>query len=302
MVFRRLPLLLVAAMFLALPPCAPAAAVSLPPAIGGFDYKGCLERLPNTGVLAGDGFYVNSYVANGQAANMTMGGRLDNYYCLVGDPRHYGNVRFTVNVFTFAGGVLGAQLASYDVFMQTLLPKFIVEGPSTGRVGMPFSTEAQIYSDPSSSLPWFASVVAGALPPGLRVSGNGQIVGVPRKAGVYAFTLEYTSPVVPWQDPTRPRYPVTLTIARPLAIVPDRLATATVGRRYRVPLVGRRGQAPYRFVRVRGRLPRGLTLSATGIISGTPRRGGTYKILVAITDDAGDRGRDTVLLKVRPKR
>ena len=122
---RRLPLLLVAATSLALPPSAPAAVVYFPPALGGFEYKACFEKLPNTGVIAGEGIYVNSYVASGQASNMTMGSRLDNYFCLVGDPRHYGNVHVFVNVFTFSAGVLGPQIASYDVFMQTLLPKCV---------------------------------------------------------------------------------------------------------------------------------------------------------------------------------
>jgi hypothetical protein len=287
---------------LALPAAANGAVVAFPPAIGGFEYQSCLEKLPNTGVIAGEGIYVNSYVANGQASNMTMGSRPDNYFCLVGSPNHFGNVRFTVNVFTFAGGVLGHEITWYEVFMQTLLPKFIVEGPSVGRVGVPFATWAPIYTDPPSSLPWSASVVAGTLPPGLRVVGNGRINGVPRRAGTFSFVLQYTTAAVPWREPPRPRYRVTLVIAKPVAVVPDVLPTATVGQRYRARLAGARGQAPYTFKRVTGSLPRGLTLSPTGTIAGTPKRAGTYRIVVAVTDDLGVRGRDAVVLRVRPRR
>jgi hypothetical protein len=286
-----------------LAPASPAAAVvAFPPAIGGFEYQACLPKLPNTGVIAGEGIYVNSYVANGQASNMTMGSRPDNHHCLVGDPRHYGNVHFSVNVFTFAGGVLGPQIAAYEIVMQTLLPKFIVEGPTEGRVGVPFATWAPIYTDPSSSLPWSASVVAGSLPPGLSVVGNGRILGVPRSAGTFSFVLEYTTAVVPWREPARPRYRVSLVIAKPLAVVPDALPTAIVGRRYRARLAGVRGQAPYSFKRIRGSLPRGLVLSRTGTIAGTPKRAGMYRIVVAVTDDLGVRGRDTVVVRVRPRR
>jgi large repetitive protein len=301
MFVRSLPLL--AFLTLLVPASAAnAAAIAFPPAIGGFEYQACFEKLPNTGVIAGEGIYVNSYVANGQASNMTMGSRPDNYHCLVGDPRHYGNVHFTVNFFTFAGGALGPQIASYEVVMQTLLPKFIVEGPSVGRVGVPFATWAPIYTDPSSSLPWSASVVAGSLPPGLRVIGNGRINGVPRAAGTFSFVLEYTTAIVPWREPARPRYRVALVIAKPLAVLPDTLPAAIVGRRYRARLAGARGAPPYSFKRIKGSLPRGLTLSPTGTIAGTPRRAGTYKIVVAVTDDLGDHGRDTVVVRVRPRR
>jgi hypothetical protein len=297
-----LGLVVAAAGALGLAAAAPSATVAFPPAIGGYEYKACFEKFPQTGVIDREGFYLNSYVANGQPSNMGMGSRWDNYHCLVGNPLHFGNVRFTVNVFAMANGALGAPLAGYEVEMQALFPKFIVEGPRAGRVGTPFATEAQIYTDPSSALPWFASVVAGALPPGLRVAGNGRISGVPLKAGVYSFTLQYTTPVVPWQNAARPRYAVALTIAKPLAVVPDALRPATVGRLYRARLAGVRGDAPYTFVRLAGALPRGLRLSRTGSISGVPTRAGTYRFVIAVRDSAGVRGRDAVLLKVRRDR
>jgi hypothetical protein len=276
-----------------------ARAIVFPPAIAGFAYRACLERLPNTGVIAGEGIYVNSYVANGQASNMTMGGRADNYHCLVGSPTHYGNVRFTVNVFAMSGGVLAAPLASYVVEMQTLFPKFIVDGPSYGRVGSPFSTKVPIYSDPPSQLPWTATVAKGSLPPGLSVSGNGAIRGVPRRAGTFPFTLEYTTPLVPWQDAARPRFDVSLVVADRIGVRQTALPVGRHGARYVARLVGTHGLPPYTFVPLAGTLPRALTLSRTGIVRGVPRRAGTFTVRVLVTDAAGEQGRDTVLLRVR---
>jgi Putative Ig domain len=277
--------------------------MAFPPAIGGFDYKACFDQLPNTGVVDREGFYRNSYVASGQASNMTMGSRLDNYFCLVGSPNHYGNVSFVVNVFTMYGEALGEQINAYEVSMQTLLPKFIIDGPTIGRVGEPFSTDVPIYSDPSSDLGWTATVAAGHLPPGLAVTGNGNITGTPRRSGMYSFTLEYTTPVVPWQNEARPRHAITLVVARPLAVVPSRLRSATVGRPYAARLTGRGGWPPYRFtVPTRSRLPRGLRVSQTGTVSGTPLNAGTYRLAVEIVDSTGARRRTSVLLRIARRR
>jgi hypothetical protein len=61
------------------------------------------------------------------------------------------------------------------------------------------------------------------------------------------------------------------------------LPFAFVNQHYSATLSGCGGTAPYRFKKV-GRLPRGLTLSRAGVLSGTPSSTGTFSFHVKLTD------------------
>ena len=63
------------------------------------------------------------------------------------------------------------------------------------------------------------------------------------------------------------------------------LPHATLGVTYSLQLVGAGGTAPYRDWSVEsGALPPGLTLSATGVVSGTPTAPGTFSFVVTLVD------------------
>jgi hypothetical protein len=47
------------------------------------------------------------------------------------------------------------------------------------------------------------------------------------------------------------------------------------------------GQSPYTYSLVSGTLPGGLTLSTTGILSGTPTVAGTFSFTIQVTDSSG---------------
>jgi hypothetical protein len=72
--------------------------------------------------------------------------------------------------------------------------------------------------------------------------------------------------------------------------VPTRLVVATnsplpdaeIGTKYSVQLVAAGEPGPYQWS-MTGTLPPGLTLSKTGLISGTPTQQGTYTITVAVS-------------------
>jgi hypothetical protein len=56
----------------------------------------------------------------------------------------------------------------------------------------------------------------------------------------------------------------------PLTVTPITLPTATLNQPYSVQLQAVGGAPPYRWVLVGGSLPPGLSLSSTGVLSGTP--------------------------------
>ncbi len=85
---------------------------------------------------------------------------------------------------------------------------------------------------------------------------------------------------------TTPSSAVTVTVSNPPTISTTTLPAATVGVAYSQALTATGGTPPYTWSRVSGTLPAGLTLSAGGVISGTPTTQGTSTFTVRVTDAA----------------
>lgn len=85
----------------------------------------------------------------------------------------------------------------------------------------------------------------------------------------------------------------------PPAVATRHLRTATRAIAYHLRLRATSGRAPYRWILTRGRLPRGLHLSPTGVIAGTPRNSGTFRLTVRVTDGLDQRGSKAFKLRVK---
>jgi large repetitive protein len=72
-------------------------------------------------------------------------------------------------------------------------------------------------------------------------------------------------------------------LAMAVGIVPR----ARVGSRYSLALGARGGEGPYRWKRVAGALPRGLSLASSGMLAGVPAASGRFSVRVRVTDDVG---------------
>jgi hypothetical protein len=76
-----------------------------------------------------------------------------------------------------------------------------------------------------------------------------------------------------------------VTLIPPVQITTTSLPGGTAGTAYNASLAATGGVAPYTWSAVSG-LPAGLSLSATGTISGTPTTAGSYNVTVKVTDAA----------------
>lgn len=74
----------------------------------------------------------------------------------------------------------------------------------------------------------------------------------------------------------------------PLTIMPATLGQMTVGVSFSESFTASGGIAPYTFAVTGGTLPAGLSLSAAGLLSGTPTEPGAYSFTVTATDSVGD--------------
>jgi hypothetical protein len=129
-----------------------------------------------------------------------------------------------------------------------------------------------------SSLTW--SLASGLLPAGLAFSSSGTISGTPTETGSFVLTAQVTDSILLTQTRS-----ITLRIVEPLIVTTTSLAAATVSSPYQQPLAASGGSAAYTWSVMAGSyLPAGLTLSSSGVLSGTPTQAGTFFFTVQVTD------------------
>jgi hypothetical protein len=121
-------------------------------------------------------------------------------------------------------------------------------------------------------------VASGALPPGLRLSSTGQILGTPTAAGKYGFGV-----VVSAGGSSSPTQELTL-LVRPMEVATTSLPNAPIGTSYSQKLTTLGGKGTLVWSVAGGALPPGLTLSSAGTLSGRPTAVGTYDVTVRVTD------------------
>lgn len=155
---------------------------------------------------------------------------------------------------------------------------------ANGTVGTAYSAQANASG---GTTPYTWALVAGSLPTGLTLGSDGKISGTPSVAGTFNFTLGVTD-----KNAATDTQAVSMTIAaQPVTVPPDITTTSltggTVGIAYSTTLQVSNGTAPYSWSLSSGSLPAGLSLSSTGVISGTPTSAGTATFSVKVTDAKG---------------
>ncbi|HEV2577229.1 MAG TPA: putative Ig domain-containing protein [Acidobacteriaceae bacterium] len=134
----------------------------------------------------------------------------------------------------------------------------------------------------SGSYTW--SLGSGSLPAGLNLSSGGVISGTPTGSGTSTFTVAVKDSGSPAQTASQPES--IQVIGGSPTITTTSLAAATDGSSYSATLSATGGTPGYTWSISSGSLPAGLTLSSSGVISGTPTATGTATFTVAVKDSA----------------
>jgi len=137
------------------------------------------------------------------------------------------------------------------------------------------------FSTSGGVAPYVYSISVGSLPTGLTLSSAGVLSGTPTIAGSYSFTVQVADSELTPQTATQS---FTVNVAALLSITTTSLPAGTAAASYSAMLAATGGTTPYTWSLSSGTLPAGLTLSAAGVISGTPTTPGTYTITVKVTD------------------
>ncbi len=206
-----------------------------------------------------------------------------------GRPTTAGTFSFSVTV-TDSRGVTANKRFSLTV-LPPLLSITTTSPLPNGRVGQAYSLTFAA-SGGTAPLTWSAT----GLPPGLQFSSGGALTGTPTATGSFTIAVTVTDAA---RETASGRFAITITAA-PLEITTATLPRARVAESYSVTLAAEGGAAPYSWSAAT--VPGGLSLSATGVLSGIPGTPGTYTITVTVTDSEKNTASRQLTLVVDPPR
>ncbi|MFO1493715.1 MAG: putative Ig domain-containing protein [Lysobacterales bacterium] len=258
---------------------------ALPSASAGQAYS---QTLSASGGVAPYGF---ALTAGTLPTGLTLTGDV-----LAGTPTQAGSFHLTITA-TDANGERGEQAYTLVVAAPTL-----ALAPAAGTLTAPYaSAYTQSFAASGSPGP-FAYTLSGALPTGLSFSGN-TLTGTPITPGDYPITLTATDTTLTGTGaPFAISQNYTLRVPAPsIVLAPTTLLGASAGQAYSQALSASGGAAPYDYALTAGALPAGMTLSPSGLLSGTPTAVGSGNLTVTATDIHGQSGtREYTLVAAAP--
>ena len=124
---------------------------------------------------------------------------------------------------------------------------------------------------------------SNSLPPGLKLSTNGFLNGTPTSAGTFSFLLTVTDQN---SQQTQIQYSITID-PLPTITTSSPLPNGPVGAAYSQQIAATGGVPPYIFGMNNN--PPGITMTASGLLNGTPTQAGTYNFTIGVTDSLNGR-------------
>ena len=203
---------------------------------------------------------------------------------LSGTPTQPGSFAITVTATDSSGGAGAPFSISQNYNVVVALPTIAV-APTTvpgGTVAIPYS---QTLSATGGIAPYTFAISAGALPPGMSLSGAGVLSGAPKASGTFNTTVTATDA----NGQTGARAYAVQVAAPTIVVTPATLPSPAQGLAYSATFSASGGVAPYSFSAT-GTLPPGLSLTTGGVLSGTPSAPGTSTFTVLATDSSGGAG------------
>jgi len=201
---------------------------------------------------------------------------------LSGTPTQTGSFPITVKA-TDSNGCSGTG-PTYNLTIACQTITVTNPAGNSGVAGSPFS---ETFTQSGGIGTTTFSLASGTLPTGLTLSSGGVLSGTPTQTGTFTITVKATD--ANGCSGTGPTY--TLTIAcQTITVTNPAVSTGTAGTPFSQSFTQSGAVGTATFSIASGTLPSGLTLSASGVLSGSPTQSGSFPITVKVTDSNGCTG------------
>lgn len=201
---------------------------------------------------------------------------------LSGTPTSAGVTTFTVQAIDSQGNG-GVREYSLSVANVTYSPTSLPNGTQ----GTAYSQQLSVSGGTS---PYIYRAL-GSLPSGLNLSTSGLISGTPTTNGTFNASIRASFNNGSLSDPGITLYYANWVISPVAAVTitvsPSSLPTGTINTSYSQQLSASGGTSPYTYS-TSSPLPAGVTLSSSGLLSGTPTQSGDYSLTIQVTDSASN--------------
>jgi hypothetical protein len=259
----------------------------------------------------------NPIVGVGVMASASIGTNSDQAYVDTDNNGDYtlyvANGMWTVNLNCSGGGDSLNSLGNYACPPQLYVTisgnnattNFVVQSCGGISIATPLpSGEVGVYYDQflqaSSCNPPFTWLnLSGSLPQNVGWNQSaGEISGTPTNAGTFNLMVEVKD-----SNGATTNQAVSWTIVAPVQINTSSLPNDNYSAPYSQQLLATNGQAPYSWSLAAGSagLPLNMSLSPTGLISGSPTNSGVFGFTVLVTDNLGGMNQQALSLTVLPE-
>lgn len=219
-------------------------------------------------------------------------------------------ITFDSNTMTFSGTPTTANYYTVDLLMQDqagdtsvyeyalpvpdIQPPTLSDGVLNNAYGAVFNVVGFVLGIGFTPT---LSISAGNLPPGLSLSqgaGTYPLLGNPTAAGTFTFTIHAAGGGISADRV----YSINILSSPPIGV--GNLPSGQIGVPYSQTVPVFNATPPVTMTKTSGNIPPGLTLSPSGVLSGTPTGSGSYGFAVSVQDSTGKTGTGTVSLVIIP--
>ncbi len=200
-----------------------------------------------------------------------------------GTPTTPGTFTFTIQL---RDAICQLAQANGSIFVPGIGPPLaiICDSPPAGTVGVPYGPHQ--FPASGGTAPYTYSVLSGSLPDGLVLdTTTGILSGIPTATGTFAFTIQVEDSLGATADTGV--CTIVISSAGGISLICNSPPNGFVGEFYSHQLGLTNGVPPYTVTIIVGVLPLGLSISSTGLITGTPTTIGLYTFTVHVVDSIG---------------